>query len=110
MMRKLRFNTILVFIPIFIFGCNRNNNAKPSSSDTGFFDTSGKSSEVAEPNYPDAPDPDDFYKSPDGLRLIDTLQSRFNDNFIAFNNEVNTSHAKLYVCYITTEVGAALTM
>ncbi len=107
---KLKFSTILVLISLVIFSCGRNNNAKTGSSDTGFFDTSGKSTEVAEPDYPNAPDPDDFYKSTDGLRLVDTLQSRFTDNFVAFTNEVNASHAKLYVCYITTEVGTALTM
>lgn len=110
MLGKLRFNSILILISIFIFSCNGHQSEKTKSSDTGFFDTSGKKPEVAEPDYPNVPDPENFYKSIDGLRLMDTLRGRFTDDLVAFNNEVTASHAKLYVCYITTEVGEASTM
>lgn len=103
---KLRFNTILIFISIFIFSCKRNNS---KSSQDSFYDTLVSSKAQNPDEYRNVPDPDDFYKSRIGLRLVDTLESRFTKDFIAFKNEVEASHAKFYVCYITPEVGFSLT-
>ncbi len=103
---KLRFNTILIFISIFIFGCKRNNT---KSSQDSFYDTLVSSKAQSQDEYRNVPDPDDFFKTRIGLQLIDTLESRYTKNFIAFEKEVEASHAKLYVCYITPEVGFSLT-
>jgi hypothetical protein len=111
-MWKLRFNIILIFIAIFIFSCNSNHGGKGDggADSANFYDTASKYPSVTNQlDYPYVPDPEDYYKSRTGLRLIDTLESRFTKNFIAFKEEVEASHAKLYVCYITPEVGAAAT-
>jgi hypothetical protein len=105
-MEKL-FNTILILISIFIFSCNRNNEKAGADN---FYDTPNDyAKEKNSDQYHNVPEPDDFFKSRIGLRLVDTLESRFTKDFIAFKNEVEASHAKLYVCYITPEVGSAIT-
>ncbi len=107
---KLSFIAALILVSIFIFSCKGRNNGKADSADSGFFDDSTKKEEVTQPvNYPNAPDPEDFYKSPNGLLLIDTLRGRFTDDLVALDKEVTAAHAKFYVCYITTEVGGDIT-
>ena len=110
MMGKLSFSAILVVVCMFVFSCKGHRDAKTGSSDSGFLDDSVKHGAVSETgDYPNAPDPEDFYKSPNGLLVMDTLRGRFADDLAAFNKEVTASHAKLYVCYITAEVGDAIT-
>ncbi len=106
MMGKLRFNTILILISTFIFGCDRNS---AKSGADNFYDTLSNTKVQSTDEYRMVPEPDDFYKTRIGLRLVDTLESRFTEDFIAFKKEVDASHAKLYVCYITPEVGWAAT-
>jgi len=106
MMGKLRLNTILILISIFIFSCDRNN---AKSGTDNFYDGLSSTKVRSTDEYRQVPEPDDFYKTRIGLRLVDTLESRFAEDFVAFKKEVDASHAKLYVCYITPEVGSAVT-
>jgi hypothetical protein len=105
MRKKLPFNLVMIFISCLVFCCNANHDSK-TVSQTSVADDVASTNTVG---FDKVPEPDDFYHSPMGLQIIDTLESRFTKDFISFNKEVKAGHAKLYVCYITSELGNSLT-
>ncbi len=105
MRKKFSCHLVVIFISCFVFSCNANHETKTASMVPVADDVSGASTV----GYDKVPEPDDFYHNTTGLQLIDTLESRFTKDFINFNKEVKAGHAKLYVCYITSELGNSLT-
>ena len=93
------------FLCFYLCSCNNLKNQR--TEDT--ISTSSNSSDL-ETKYPKIPDSQSYYNSPEVKKVVDTLEQRFKADFKTFINDIKIAHAKLYVCYITSETGRSLTV